>query len=92
MTNDEAHALNENLQRAYQVIFSGADGKIVLADLIAFCFGRRSTFDANDRVHARNEGRRDVLMRIEEFTNLSLEEIYALRGPALQRAIPETNR
>jgi len=92
MTPEDAQAINENVQRAYQVIFSGADGKIVLGDLVAFCFGRKSTFDPDPRVHANNEGRRDVLLRIQEFTNLSLEEIYALRGPALSRAIPETSR
>lgn len=83
MTPEETHAQNEQVQRAYHIVFGSPSGKEVLADLIPFCFGRASAFDANDRVHARNEGRRDVLMRIAEFTNLSLEEIYALRrGPA----------
>ncbi len=93
MTPDEAHALNEQIQRAYHTVFtSEGAGKIVLADLVAYCFGRRSTFDENDRVHAKNEGRREVLMRIQEFTGLTLEEIYALRGPALPRSIPETDQ
>lgn len=81
MTAEEAHAQNEQLQRAYSIVFGSPDGRVVLADLIPFCFGRKSTFHENDRIHARNDGRRDVLMRIAEFTNLSLEEIYALRGP-----------
>lgn len=80
MKAQDIHALNEQLQRAYHVFFSSPDGKAVLADLIPYCFGRKSTFDSDDRVHARNEGRRDVLMRILEFTNLTLEEIYNLRG------------
>lgn len=78
-TAEEAHAQNEQAQRAYHALFSSPTGKQVLLDLIPFCFGRKSTFDPDDRVHARNEGRRDVLMRIAEFTNLSLEEIYSLR-------------
>ena len=83
MTPEEAHSVNEQIQSAYHAVFtSEGSGKVVLADLVAFCFGRRSTFDPNDRVHARNDGRRDVLARIMEFTNLTLEEIYALRGPA----------
>ena len=69
-----------DLQRAYQLTFAGISGQRVLADLIAYCHGRRSEFDPNDRVHAYNSGRRDVLMRIAEFTNLTLEEIYRLRG------------
>lgn len=80
LTPQEAHAENEQIQRAYCVAFGTLDGKRVLADLVAYCFGRKSTFDPNERVHARNEGRRDVLMRIAEFTNLSLEEIYNLRS------------
>ena len=92
MTQEEAHALNEQIQRAYHMVFGSPDGKVVVADLIAFCFGRKSTFDPDARVHARNEGRREVLMRIGEFTNLTMEEIYALRGPALPRAIPKEDQ
>lgn len=91
MTPSEVHAVNEQIQRAYHMMFGSPDGKVVAADLVAFCFGRKSTFDPDPRVHARNEGRREVLMRIAEFTNLTMEEIYALRGPALPGAIPETD-
>lgn len=86
MTPEEAHALNDSLQRAYNMVFRSPDGQIVLADLIAHCFGRRSTFDPqnpNALSLAHNEGRRDVLLRIEQFTQLSLEEIYALRAPRI---------
>lgn len=92
MTPDEAHAVNEQVQRAYHITFGSPDGKTVAADLVAFCFGRKSTFDADPRVHAYNDGKRAVLMRIQEFTNLTMEEIYALRGPALPRAIPENDQ
>lgn len=68
------------LQRAYQLTFASTPGQRVLADLVAYCHGRRSEFDPNDRQHAFNSGRRDVLMRIAELTNLTLEEIYRLRG------------
>lgn len=69
-----------DLQRAYHITFGGPPGQHVLADLIHYCYGRSSEFDPNDRQHAFNSGRRDVLMRIAEFTNLTLEEIYRLRG------------
>lgn len=92
MTPEDAHAINEQIQRAYHMVFGSPDGKMVVADLVAFCFGRRSTFDPDPRIHARNDGRRDVLMRIQEFTNLTMEEIYALRGPALPRAIPKEDQ
>lgn len=89
MTPAEERAWNESIQRAYQLAFATPDGKQVLADLIAYCYGRRSTFDENDRRHAFNEGRRDVLMRISEFTNLSLEEIYHLRTSPPRRTAPQ---
>lgn len=84
MTQQEAHAQNESLQRAYNMVFRSPDGQIVLADLIAFCFGRRTTFDPNGQTHAFNEGKRDVLLRIDQFTQLSLEELYALRAPRIK--------
>lgn len=81
MTPQEiAHALNENAQRSYQIVFGSPDGRLVLADLIAFCHGRKSEFDPDPRQHAFNSGKRAVLCRITEFMNLTLEEIYALRG------------
>lgn len=82
MTRDEIRLRNESIQRAYHVTFASADGKTTLADLIAYCHGRRSTFDSDARVHAFNEGKRDVLCRILEFLNLNIEEIYSLRHPA----------
>lgn len=83
---EEAHAINEQLQSSYHAMFMSPGGKTVLADLVGFCHGRTSSFDPNDRVHAFNEGKRAVLMRICEFTNLTLEEIYALRGPQVRTA------
>lgn len=88
MTPADAHACNEQIQRAYHVVFGSPDGKIVLGDLVAYCFGRRSTFDPDARVHAFNDGRRDVLMRISELTTLTLDEIYALRGVTIKQ--PQT--
>lgn len=89
MTAEEVQLANEGIQRAYQVVFASPDGKQVLGDLIAYCFGRKTTFDPHERVHAKNEGRREVLMRITEFCNLSIEEIYALRGFGRIRTVPQ---
>lgn len=80
-----AQSANMALQSAYHATFTSPQGRIVLADLIAYCHGRKTTFDPNDRVHAFREGRRDVFNRISEFTNLTLEEIYALRGVTIAR-------
>lgn len=90
MTPHDAHVLNEGMQRAYQVTLGSPDGKIVVADLVAFCFGRKSAFDPDPHVRARNEGRREVLLRIMEFCNLSLDEIYALRGVTIRQQTGES--
>lgn len=84
-----ARAANEQIQGAYHATFTSPQGKVVLADLVAYCHGRKSTFDANDRVHAFREGQRDVFNRITEFTNLTIEEIYALRGPVVRSIAQE---
>lgn len=82
--SNAARARNEQIQGAYHATFTSPQGKAVLADLVAYCHGRKTTFDPNDRMHAFKEGQRDVFNRIVEFTNLTLEEIYALRGPVVR--------
>lgn len=80
MTAEEAHSHNEQIQSAYHALFFSPGGKRVLSDLIAYCHGRKTTYHPDPREHAFREGQRDVLMRIMEFTNLNLEEVYRLRG------------
>lgn len=84
MTPEEVYAYNEQTSRAYQVLFASAEGKIVLADLAAYCGARISTFDKDPHEHARNAGRREVFLRIHEWSSLTLEEIYALRTPRIK--------
>lgn len=52
--------------------------KTVLKDLAKFCRAHESTFNADARLHAVLEGRREVWLRIEEHLNLSIDEIYDL--------------
>ncbi len=49
----------------------------VLIDLCKFCRMHDTTFHTDPRVHALLEGRREVILRIMEALNLSIEEIYA---------------
>jgi hypothetical protein len=55
---------------AYQRVFSGEDGKIVLDDLMNFCGVDRPSFDVNN-VNATflNEGTRAVGLRIQYYKN-----------------------
>jgi hypothetical protein len=50
----------------------------VLKDLAKFCRAHESTFHQDPRGHAVLEGRREVWLKIQEFLNLSIDEIYDL--------------
>jgi hypothetical protein len=80
VTPDEVRAQNEQLKAAYHALFRSPGAQLVMADLAAYCNARRTTFRADAREHAFEEGKRDVFNRISEFCNLSVDEIYMLRG------------
>lgn len=82
----DVHAQNEELLRAYRLAFGSPAGQAVLADLAPFCRAAVSCFDADPRIHALLEGRREVWLRIQEFVRLSEEDILqlALRKPRLK--------
>lgn len=50
----------------------------VLKDLAIFCRAHSSTFHQDPRIHAMLEGRREVWLRIQEYLQLEMEEIYSL--------------
>lgn len=50
----------------------------VLKDLALFCRAHKSTFHPDPRLHAALEGRREVWLRIQEYLQLDMEEIYSL--------------
>jgi hypothetical protein len=56
------------------------DQLIVWQDLRRFCYADQPTFDADPRVHAFKEGRREVLLRIEHFIGLSDRDLEQLRS------------
>lgn len=67
--------------RAYKLVFSRTmpASRTVLADLEQFCKANDTTMRSNDPYElARNEGRRQVWLRIQRALNLSPEEQYAL--------------
>jgi len=68
-------------QRAFQMTFSRTSpaAQIVLADLAEFCHTNDTTMRSNDPLAlARNEGRRQVWLRINRALNLTPEEQLAL--------------
>lgn len=77
--NPEVMAIFEERKRAYTLLLGGHDiphRKLVLADLAAFCRKDESTFHADPRIHALLEGRREVLLRISAYLELTVEQLY----------------
>jgi hypothetical protein len=78
MIRDELH----QRQIAYTQIFGiqSPSNKLVLQDLKKFCRANSSTFHPKGRVHALLEGRREVILRIEDFLTLTLDELCVKYG------------
>lgn len=75
MTPEEVEARNEELQRAYRLTFNSPAGQLVLLDLMSFGKFRVAIAEPVD------EGKRQVVLRIMNFTELSMEQLQsAYRG------------
>lgn len=75
MTAEEIAANNQELIRAYQLTFNSPSGQIVLQDLMSFGKFRVAIEDRVD------EGKRQTVLRIMNFSQLSLEQLTtAYRG------------
>lgn len=71
MSPEEIEAKNQELIRAYQLTFNSPSGQIVLIDLMSFGKFRVPIEDRAD------EGKRQVVLRIMNMTQLSTEQLYA---------------
>jgi len=67
------------LQKAYQIAFSGEAGQIVLADLARFCRANEPCWSPDQRFHALLEGRREGWLRIQSQCDLTVEELMQRR-------------
>lgn len=76
-------AVAEAYVRVFQGNPIGDDVNTVMLDLMGFCRGGTSTYDDNDRRHARYEGRREVYQRIKDFTGLDHDTLFRLYMRAL---------
>lgn len=65
---------------AYNRVFDAKNQytKVVLLDLSKFCRAHESTFHKDPRLHAMLEGRREVWLKIQEYLQLTEQEIYDL--------------
>ncbi len=65
---------------AYHQTFNikGPFSRVVLEDLARFCRAHETTFAKDDRTTNLLEGRREVWVRIQNYLNLSEEELYSI--------------
>ena len=66
-------------QTNYRLALGGPPGQAVLDDLARFCRADETTFHPDPRVHALMEGRREVWLRINEYLNLTPEDLLRRR-------------
>lgn len=70
----------------YKAVFDTPEGRIVMSDLRDFCRLERSTLVVNpitrmsDQVATNHaEGRREVLLRIMKFCNISYDDVLRMK-------------
>ena len=69
---------DEARTRDYRTVFGTPEGERVLADLIDLNGLLRPTFNADAQVAAFNEGRRNVVLDILRFLNVTPEQVRDL--------------
>jgi hypothetical protein len=78
--NDAAMRLLRQRKEVYWRVRNGVpfpgDMDFFMEDLARFCRAHKSTFHENPYVAARLDGRREVFLRILDFTGLSLDALY----------------
>lgn len=77
---DQLIAWLRQRKRAYQLVFRSPAGAEVLEDLARFCRASETCFDPDPRIHAALEGRREVWLRIQEYLNLTPEQLAAIKS------------
>ena len=63
---------------AYKQIFDTPQGREVLEDLADFCCAYKTTYSQNKELQFHLEGRREAFLRIANYLELTLTEIYTL--------------
>jgi len=60
----------QKVTQAYKIVFDQKSpfARTVIEDMVKFCRARDSEYHRDERLHAFLSGRRDVWLRIEQFT------------------------
>jgi hypothetical protein len=69
-----------NRRYAYRQTFKGPLAEVVLRDLAKFCRANQPTFHADPRAHALIEGRREVWLRLQNYLQLTPDQLWELYG------------
>jgi hypothetical protein len=72
-------------QKAYQSVFNSPVGREVLLDLARFCRAHESTFNADPRIAANFDGRREVWLRIEQHLQMDSEALWSLYNERMKQ-------
>lgn len=72
-------------QRAYQAVFNSPVGREVLLDLARFCRAHESTYNADPRIAANLDGRREVWLRIEHHLQMDSETLWSLYNERMKQ-------
>lgn len=80
--SERIQALLQRRKRAYQTVFAGPVGELVLSDLAKFCRAYTTTFHQDPRVAAQLDGRREVFLRIQKYLKLTDDQVWDLVGRA----------
>jgi hypothetical protein len=75
---DKARRLLGERRYAYQQTLKGPLGEVVLKDLARFCRAHESTFNADPRIQANLDGRREVWLRLQHHLKLTPEQLWEL--------------
>lgn len=87
MSPDEALKFFSERKTAYQVAFGSPAGKSVLDDLSPFCRAKESVIVPGDRDRTcLLGGRHEVFLRIQQYLELTPEQLVALHTKALPPA------
>jgi hypothetical protein len=80
----------QELTQAYASVFDNKSPavQLVIKDLMRFCRARKSTFHIDPRAHALMEGRREVWLRIDQYSTTMPEDIVSETTQPMNKEIP----
>lgn len=88
MTPEDATKIFADCKRAYQLAFGTDAGKAVLIDLAPFCRAKETCVVPGDRDRTYVlEGRREVYLRIQDYLDLTVEQLVEKYTRPAQGAI-----